>query len=339
MNKPISDDAVRGLPLQQARAELLEEIMATPVTVPDRATQPNPRPPRRWLIPVVAAAAAAALVAGPVLVTELRDAEPDKVPVASEPTPPTGYDWVRLPTAGWTAVHVQVGGGDREVQYLKGDDLVEISLRPTTLRPSYVDDRRHLDSSGIDEGTEIDILGATGTMWAYNDQDHTVIGAPEGDRFPEVRVSGLTRAEFTDLVAQLEWTDDASFQASLPERFVTDDERPARIAEMLADVDVRPGFDKATVTSAQMDPYQLGAAVTAAVACDLLEEYQRATTDGDEAAQEQAVDLLGRSRQWDVLQQMDREGSFASLVWRYADQVANGELPQEYRQGLGCPTG
>ena len=63
-----TDEAVAALPLAQGRAELLEEIMSTPsadtptATAPTRPDRPSPR---RWAVPLAAAAAVAALAAAP----------------------------------------------------------------------------------------------------------------------------------------------------------------------------------------------------------------------------------------------------------------------------------
>lgn len=61
----ITDDEVRGLPLSEGRAELLEEIMATPVIDRTDASAPGPRRTPAVLAALVAAAAVIAAVALP----------------------------------------------------------------------------------------------------------------------------------------------------------------------------------------------------------------------------------------------------------------------------------
>jgi hypothetical protein len=58
----ISDEQVRGLPLSEGRAELLEEIMSTPVIDRADATAPGPRRTPAVLVALIAAAAVIAAV-------------------------------------------------------------------------------------------------------------------------------------------------------------------------------------------------------------------------------------------------------------------------------------
>ena len=57
MNPQLTDDAVAALPLHAGRAELLEEIMQTPVLDDRPLATPDTRRRRGWLAPVAAAAA------------------------------------------------------------------------------------------------------------------------------------------------------------------------------------------------------------------------------------------------------------------------------------------
>ena len=64
MNAKLTDDAVAGLPLSHGRAELLEEIMSTPVNddLPVRTEKPHRR--SRWVVPSAAVAVVALVAVG-----------------------------------------------------------------------------------------------------------------------------------------------------------------------------------------------------------------------------------------------------------------------------------
>ncbi len=88
--------------------------------------------------------------------------------------------------------------------------------------------------------------------------------------------------------------------------------------------------------STQQDRYQLGAYVAGSYACAWLAEF-RAATQADEAARaSEAARVLGTSREWPVLLEMNRDGDFPEVLWDYADEATAGRVPEGYRQGLGC---
>ena len=43
--------------------------------------------------------------------------------------------------------------------------------------------------------------------------------------------------------------------------------------------------------------------------------------------------MLGTSRDWPVLDEMNERGDYPEVVWEYADQVAAGQVPEGYRRG------
>ena len=64
---------------------------------------------------------------------------------------------------------------------------------------------------------------------------------------------------------------------------------------------------------------------------------KQARAQGDGTELRLAADALSSTHRWRVLKRMDAEGDYPEVVWEIADQVAAGTLPDEYRQGLGCP--
>ncbi len=90
------------------------------------------------------------------------------------------------------------------------------------------------------------------------------------------------------------------------------------------------------VRSEQQDPYQLGAAVAGAYACAWLEAYENADDPRPAARAAEAARVLGTARDWPVLNDMNESGDYPEVLWQLADTVQSGEVPEWYREGLGC---
>jgi hypothetical protein len=76
--------------------------------------------------------------------------------------------------------------------------------------------------------------------------------------------------------------------------------------------------------------------VTGRVGCAWIAEWLRAERAGDDAALRRAGDALRSSHRWTVLHQMNDEGDWPEVFWQIADEVAAGDPPTQYAQGLGC---
>ena len=331
MNPQLTDDAVADLPLAAARAELLEEIMSTPVVESSTTTPTAPPRHRRWVVPVAAAAAVAALVGLPAWLLagpeEAREAAP-AAPAA------VAHEWVVLEAPGWEVTHASAYGTERTLAYERGDQQLEVNLRNASDRASYVEDRQLIDYPEKDPGTPVTLLGEDALLWPYSADDHTVIGAVDGKVYPEVRGSGMGRRAYLALLDQLAWTDQAGFEAALPDSFVTSEEAGSTIAGMLEGIALAPGAE--VPTSDESDPYQLGADVARQVVCPWIEEYERAVAAGDERAAQVAQANLRGVDDWRFLDDMEAEGDYPEVAREIAAEVVAGRVPVEYRQGLGC---
>lgn len=355
----LTDDAVSRLPLHAARAELLEEIVSTPVT--ERTTDPAASPrPRRWLVPL----AAAAVVAGVVGATSLwAGGSGQQVPQPASSTPPSvaaspsddtavettapapepDGTYAVLDAPGWVATYAESEGDYASVTYEKGDARFEITRYPASSYDDYVEDREHIVEPPA-PGEPVEVAGLAGQMWAYSADDHTVIRAVEDGSWLELRGGEMTLQALLEALSSVRITDRAAFEASLPDRFVTDGERPAAgltIIDGITDVSGAgwPAGGERTIDSQEQDPYQLGADVAGAYACAWIGEFAAAKRDGDAAGAANAAEaarVLGTSRDWPVLQEMDAEGDYPEMVWELADQVAAGQVPQGWRGSLGC---
>lgn len=335
MNPKLTDEAVAGLPLHAGRAELLEEIMRTPVL--DHAVTVRPRR-NRWLVPLAVAATVAAVATAPVWWGS-SDAGPTAgAPAVQDNGPAPGY--VVLLAPGWQVDNVEADATGGSISYRNGRARFEVTRYPAQSYAGYVEDREHIVDPAA-PGEPVEVLGKAGQLWAYTPDDHTVIREVEGGQWQEIRAAGPDRTAFLELLGQLRLVDRDAFEAALPAEYVTAVERPAEIEAMLDGIatvadPLLPGGATPELDSDQPDPYVLGAEVAGTVACAWMDEYVEARAAGDDARADEAVRVLGTSRQWPVLLEMDAEGDYSEVVWQYADEIAAGRGYLRYQDGLGC---
>ena len=135
-----------------------------------------------------------------------------------------------LDVPGWEVTSTESGDdGYGEVNYEKGQGRFTITWYPADSYESYVVDREHIVDPPA-PGEPVEVLGKAGQLWAYSADDHTVIREVEDGFWIEFRGSGMDKAGYLGLLDRL--THDGrsdGYEASLPEDFVTDDERNAAI--------------------------------------------------------------------------------------------------------------
>lgn len=343
MNAKLTDDAVAGLPLSHGRAELLEEIMSTPV-LDDRPIR-SQEPPRRtrWLVPAAAAATVAALALGAAWwQTDGSGPGGDGTREVAEPSPEMAGGHVLLDAPGWEVAYMHADKSTGEATYENGKQRFDVMWGPTASYEGYVEDRRHIVQPAAD-GEPITILGANAQMWAYSADDHTAIREIVDGQWIEFRGSGMDEAGYLALLDQLQLVDKATFQASLPEEFVVDGERDDAVASILDEIEavsgqlLPDGVARSSIDSGQADSYQLGAEVAGGVACAWLDEFAAAKQAGDQARADNAAAVLASSTEWPVLHRMNKAGDYPEVVWDYASTVADDDaVPEGYEGGLGC---
>ncbi|WP_166134478.1 hypothetical protein [Nocardioides ochotonae] len=344
MNPKLTDEAVASLPLSRGRADLLEEIVSTPLR---ERTEPSVVRARRtrWVAPLVAATVAA-LALVPLWWGGGGDGTGGLAGTAAgqrtghEPVAAESYRVV-LDAPGWTLVTSAVEEASAELTYERGTQVVSVMWGEADSYEDYLFDREHI-TDPRSPGEPIVVLGLESRLWAYGATDHTVLRPVQHGHWAEVRGSGMDREVYEGLLTRLRQVDLAGFEAVLSGEAVTSAERAEAIAEILdairsvADPALPPGLDPASITSEQVDPYHLGVDVAGAVACAWLGEYRAARRAGQDERAATAVTALGTSRDWPVLVEMRDEGDYAEVVWQFADDVAEGRLPR-YREALGCP--
>lgn len=214
---------------------------------------------------------------------------------------------------------------------------------------------------------EIDVLGSSTAIEETRIVDpsgeatssFSVSLAPTGPVYVQIDGRNLPRERFLDALGSLEAVDVDTWLEALPASVVRPLDRPEVVDEMLEAVPVPPSVDVEQLKSefAALSRYNLGAAVSGAVACGWLDQWIAATGgDPDPAAAREAEAALASARQWPILRELAPKGGWSQTVWEYAGQVRRGErkellgsagtealpdgrvyeLGPSYATGLGC---
>jgi hypothetical protein len=337
MDLKLTDHAVSSLPLESGRAELLEEIMST-VATDRQTTEPTEPPTRRrgWLIPAAAAAVVAGIAVSSLWWQHLGRDDEEGGHAASSLGLPQGQGIV-LDAPGWKVDSL----GEDGVQFRKGEANLEVTSYDADSYESYVVDREHVVDPPA-PGQPVEVLNRAAQMWAYSKNDHTVIREVEDGHWLEVRGQGMDRAEYLALLDQLRLTSTEEFNASLPEGYVTEDERSEVGQQIIGDIEAVSGAGFPDGTTLQLDEgdsqdrYQFGVEVVGAYACAWLESYDNAEAHDQPALAAEALRVLGTSRAWPILKEMDKTGDYPDVLWQIADEARAGQLQPWYREGLGC---
>jgi hypothetical protein len=321
----LTDEAVAQLPLEGARAALLEEIVG--------AAPASAR--RRWVAPLAAAVTVALLATGTAWWAATRDDAPAVVDRGA------GHHLAVLDARGWAVTHTDRGADAGEIGYEHEAQSLDVHWYPADDYPSRLEDRRHITDPPSD-GAALTVLGAPARMWAYSETDHTVVREVENGSYLEVRGSGMDEAAFRGLLARLDLVDEAGLDAALPPEFVTGDRAHSASDDILRGIGEHvdplfpPGAASVEVAPTQTDPYQFRVEVVRVVVCSWLDDYAKAERLGDAARQADAAAALATARQWPVLDEMAGTGDWPDLVWQLADEMATGDPQDWYSPGLGC---
>lgn len=163
------------------------------------------------------------------------------------------------------------------------------------------------------------------------------------DGFWQWTVGGIGYDSLTDFLADAALVtagSRAEWDAQVAGHAVTAEERPALVAEILADIPLPDGFDVAVIGSEDVAQtrYQLIARVTSAVWCAWGARWDAALNAGDTASAATAAAALTSSRQWNSLAETIADGDWANAIWDYSQRVSNGDRAvwAEAQSGLGC---
>jgi hypothetical protein len=167
---------------------------------------------------------------------------------------------------------------------------------------------------------------------------------PEDGRVLEFRAVARDLAAFEQLAGSLERVDVDTWLSAMPASVVKAASRPEVVRAMLADIPLPPGFDAKKLEDGAIlkDRYQLGAAVSGAVACAWIDRWDAARKRGDRATEQQAEDAMRTARNWKILQEMRGQGAWTQTLVGYADAMRGDglwfgrPLRGDAHSGLGC---
>jgi hypothetical protein len=333
---PFGDDTVRQLPTADAESDLMEGILSTPTT--------RRSLPRRPVLLAAAAAVVAAAVAGGAVAATTGGKTHHAGPVQSNPSAPhmafaanvrevaEANQRLLIDEPGWKITHVdQFTVAEGEVHFENGSKHLDVNWRATGDYQGYYDDRAHDNAQ-----QPITLLGQQGTLFTYPDaNDFTTILPPKGQNFLELRGEGASEQAYRDLLAKLHPVDVDTWLAAMPASVVKPADTRATVDAMLAGVPLPSGLDKQRLyQQPAQDRYALGATVSGAVACGWLDQWVAAKQSADASKLKEAADALATSHSWKVLHDMQADGAYPQVLWKYADQVAKGQDPTGYQEAL-----
>jgi hypothetical protein len=222
-----------------------------------------------------------------------------------------------------------------------------------------------VDCEIFERNTQISVLGRTAILGESRtvsadgeSSDFTLYFQPEAGTDLFISARSIAREKFRQVLDSLHPTDVETWLAALPPRVVQPIDRPAVVDEMLEDVPI-PGtvdVEELKGEASAATRYQIGVAITGAVACGWLDQWARAIEAGDDAAAEAAVEAMSTSRDWAILQEMDEQGGWSRTIWEYSEEMRRDErhallgvagtetlpdgrvyeLSPSYATGIGC---
>ncbi len=143
---------------------------------------------------------------------------------------------------------------------------------------------------------------------------------------------------FIDTVTAFEIVDEPTWQAALPDDFVGGIEQPEAIEEVLVDVPLPDGFDRAALNDGSTNGrYHFIARVSGAVACAWLERWIIGHETGDAALRSEAAAALATAEDWAMLNEIADQGGWSDALRGIATGV-DGEPAVTTGSGLGPPT-
>jgi hypothetical protein len=284
-----------------------------------RATGRRPRGARRsrWLLAPLVTGAALALV---VVLFQAGGGGQERAFAAETVRAAEGAP--RLLLGGWTVTRVDEWNAETgEMTFSLGARRLELSWWPTRVSGPKVGAAKDPDPR---VELEVGVPGARAIVHRYpGSEDYTGVWR-SGELTVQARADAASPDEFAGILRRLERVGARAWLGALPASAVTPSEQRDAVGEMLAGLPLPPGFDARSLRDgdATRDRYQLGAQVAGAVACGWLATWADAKAAGDDAGVRRAVVALAWSRDWPILREIDAEGDYPEVLWKYADAVA-----------------
>jgi len=274
---------------------------------------------------------------------------------------------------GWTVTRADEYGDEGEMTFTRGARSADLHWRSATVagltrdraasadltRPATVDGVRatifryaapRLDPPpGAGEAPPVTIPDPSAAVPGL--RDFTAIWRRPGATM-ELRAQTASLDEFRAILAQVDQVPVDRWLAAMPASVIIPGQRPQAVDAMLRDMPVPSEVDVAALRdgTAVQDRYQLGAQVSATVACAWFTRLRAAEASGDNRAAGEARAALRSTRDWGILREMTAQGAFSSVLWELADvaqgrgAVSGGKAmsrtealsPARLDQALGC---
>ncbi len=254
MRPLLTDQAVAGLPVAAGRAELLEEIMSTPVLrqtpTLDHGSLREGRG-RRWLVPAGAAAAVALLALSSAWWPAAVDPGPAGVPLGDSSAGPAGpgpstaaavsAHRAVLDDPAWSMVLVERSTGEfGAVTYQRGEAVLEVSWHAGGSRVGFVEERARL-AEAPGAGEPVTVLGVDALLWSEADLVHTIARGVQDGHWLQLEATGISRTALLTLAERLRLVDEAGFEAAVAGAEPVEERRWRTLQEVLDAQQARGG--------------------------------------------------------------------------------------------------
>lgn len=252
---------------------------------------------------------------------------------------------------GWTVARADETGQDEgEMSFVNGQYSMALNWRPSETHAGTVQGYKETlgeswditvaghDGVLIQNGFTAPSVNTFNALW-LDDQHSLVL---RGDGFDNVD-------EFRAVAATLEIVNVDTWLSAMPRSVIKSRQILANVDEMLHDIPVPDSVDVKELENQGLgDRYSLGARVTGIVACGWIEQWVKATNNGNAQRQQEAVDAMRTSHDWAILHEMERQGGWPDVIWYYADAIAADDYATVmdrgtydgdsfgYGAGLGC---
>lgn len=307
-----------------------------------------PRAGRPLVRAALAVAAAAALVAGGLALARPFGGDAH-VDFSTQVPGPAGPPRLLVTAPGWELTRADEPSADGgEMNFAGPDGRLALEWQAGAYDAWL--DRLMDDVAENETKVRLDDLSVAGHQAAvfrvgHDGSDYVAVWA-EGDYAVKLTSMFSGGAPFDDLAASVRDVDPQAWFAAMPADVVRPADRAAVVDQMLADVPLPAGYDRAGFEADNglvADRFHLGARVTQAAACGWVGQWVDATAADDTAAAQQAVDAMDTSFDWDVLQEMSSSSMFPQSVWDFATAIATDgtvspgvPVADAYVEALGC---
>ena len=242
---------------------------------------------------------------------------------------------------GWEVVAADERGDEGELTFGSGERTADLTWR-TGAFEDWVADRGY---GGEILGTHL-VPDGTATIIRPDGSLELTALWPVGDLTLEFRMAAADLSDFEDLLDSLHVVDVDAWLSAMPASVVELTDRAAVIDTMLTGIPLPDGFDVAALADGPQvrDRYQLGAEVVGAVTCIWIRQWLDATTSGDDAGAQQAVDAMSDSSHWPVIEEMNESGAYGLVLQIYVDAMVAGRatirggptVADSYQIAFGC---